>query len=470
MHSDMNHANMYIVGLALCTLANISSSEMARDLCSEVERLLGTSNTYIRKKAALCAVKIVRKVPDLCENFLARCRSLLNERSHGILLTGVTLIQELCLISPEALLEFRKLVPSLVKHLKSLLSSGFSPEHDVSGITDPFLQVKILQLLRTLGKDNEEGSEMMNDVLAQVATNTDSSKNVGNSILYEAVLTILNIQSDNGLKVMAINILGKFLANKDNNIRYVALNTLLKCVDIDNTAVQRHRTTITECLHDPDISIRKRALELSFALINESTVKIITKELLAFLEVADAEFLPSITAKLCHCADKYAPSKRWYVDTVQSVLKIAGNHAKEDIIANFIRFVATSNSIHHYAAFKLFSCIKNETGQPQEGLIQATAWIVGEYGQYLRSSTVFEEERLSEVSDEDMINLFVGLLNGPYCSNITKGYIINCLMKVGKFSQSAEYFFFSFSVKSNPFWPNIPQASMWTCNKDHLNT
>ena len=46
----MNHANMYAVGLALCTFANIASEEMSRDLANEVEKLLGSSNTYIRKK------------------------------------------------------------------------------------------------------------------------------------------------------------------------------------------------------------------------------------------------------------------------------------------------------------------------------------------------------------------------------------------------------------------------------------
>jgi len=44
---------MFNVGLALCTLGNISSVEMARDLSSEVEKLLGNSNTYIRKKVIL---------------------------------------------------------------------------------------------------------------------------------------------------------------------------------------------------------------------------------------------------------------------------------------------------------------------------------------------------------------------------------------------------------------------------------
>ena len=140
----------------------------------------------------------------------------------------------------------------------------------MAGITDPFLQAKILRFLRILGRESTEVSDLINDILAQVATNTDGSKIVGNSILYECVLTILETKADAGLRVMAINILGKFLGNSDNNIRYVALNTLNKVVGIDTNAVQRHRTTILECLHGPDISIRRRALELTYKLINEN--------------------------------------------------------------------------------------------------------------------------------------------------------------------------------------------------------
>lgn len=55
----MNHANMYAVGLALCTFADIASEEMSRDLANEIEKLLGSSNTYIRKKVRPVAASLL---------------------------------------------------------------------------------------------------------------------------------------------------------------------------------------------------------------------------------------------------------------------------------------------------------------------------------------------------------------------------------------------------------------------------
>jgi AP-1 complex subunit gamma-1 len=81
-----------------------------------------------------------------------------------------------------------------------------------------------------------------------VATKTESNKNAGNAVLYECVETIMAIEDTNSLRVLAINILGRFLSNRDNNIRYVALNMLMKAITFDDQAVQRHRVTILECV------------------------------------------------------------------------------------------------------------------------------------------------------------------------------------------------------------------------------
>ena len=63
------------------------------------------------------------------------------------------------------------------------------------------VQVRLLRLMRILAHNDVEASETMNDILAQVSTNTENSKNVGNAILYETVLTIMDIKSESGLRV-----------------------------------------------------------------------------------------------------------------------------------------------------------------------------------------------------------------------------------------------------------------------------
>jgi AP-1 complex subunit gamma-1 len=258
--------------------------------------------------------------------------------------------------------------------------SGFSQEHDFYGITDPFLQVKILRLLAVLGAGSSEASEQMSDSLAQVATNTEGSKTSGNAILYEAVLTIMSIQSEQGLRVLAVNILGRFLANRDNNIRYVALNTLSRVVTYDVAAVQRHRATIIECLKDADVSIRRRALDLAYALINEQNIKVLARELINFLIVADVEFKQDLTTRICSVVDKYAPSLRWHADTLIQVLTYAGEYVRDEIPASLVALVAQNPELHEYTVRRLFHAIRSENSQ---ALIQTGAWVIGEFGDSL---------------------------------------------------------------------------------------
>ena len=196
LKNDMNHPNMYVVGMALSALGNIASPEVSRDLSSEVDKLLTSSNPYIRKKAGLCAIRVIKKVPEFVDIFLPRIHAMMMDKNHSVLSTATSLAIEMCRTSPEMIPPMRKvrcchdngsssclttgidsissqLISTIVKNMRNLMHIGFSPDYDVSGVTDPFLQVQFLTLLRILAAGDRESSDSINDILAQVAANTE---------------------------------------------------------------------------------------------------------------------------------------------------------------------------------------------------------------------------------------------------------------------------------------------------------
>jgi AP-1 complex subunit gamma-1 len=327
------------------------------------------------------------------------------------------------------------LVPQLVRILKNLIMAGYSPEHDVSGVSDPFLQVKILRLLRILGRGDADASEAMNDILAQVATNTETSKNVGHAILYEIVLTIMGIQSEAGLRVLAVNILGRFLLNNDKNIRYVALNTLLRVVHADYNAVQRHRSTIVDCLKDPDVSIKKRAMELCFALVNANNIRGMVKELFFFLEKCDPEFKGDCTSNLVIAADKYAPNKRWHIDTIMKVLTTAGNYVRDDVVSSLIQLIAETNQLHCYTTQQMYKALYSDI--TQQPLCQVGCWCLGEYGDMFMAGNLEEEEPLS-VTEEEVLAVLEKVLVNNNSNVVTKEYAVTAIMKLSTRFQNSQ--------------------------------
>ncbi|CAK7316950.1 AP-1 complex subunit gamma-like 2 [Vulpes lagopus] len=425
--NDLNQGIQVVQGLALCTLSTVGSAEMCRDLATEVEKLLLQPGSYVRKKAVLTAVHMIRKVPELSNIFLPLCAQLLHERHHGILLGTITLITELCERSPAALKHFQKVVPQLVQILRTLVTTGYSTEHSISGVSDPFLQVQILRLLRILGRNHEESSETMNDLLAQVATNTDTSRNAGNAVLFETVLTIMDIRSATGLRVLAVNILGRFLLNSDKNIRYVALTSLLRMVQSDHSAVQRHRPTVVECLREVDASLSRRALELSLALVNSSNVRAMTQELQSFLESCSPDLRADCASGILLAAERFAPTKRWHIDTILRVLTTAGTHVRDDAVANLTQLIGGAQELHAYSVRRLYSALAEDISQ--QPLVQVAAWCIGEYGDLLLEGSCEETEPL-QVEEEDVLALLEKVLQSHMSLPATRGYALTALMKL----------------------------------------
>jgi AP-1 complex subunit gamma-1 len=282
---------------------------------------------------------------------------------------------------------------------------------------------------------------------------------------------------------MAVNILGRFLANRDNNIRYVALNTLAKArgppgaggaaaggrggggaprrgpsrpqpapsqtyththtplppptpqvVAVDKAAVQRHRATVVDCVKDADVSIRRRALELVYALVNESNIRPLTRELLDYLTVCDPEFRPDLTAKVAALVQRYAPDKRWHLDQIVAVMSQAGTLVDESVVRALVVLVANAPELHAYAARAAARALaRTGAGAAEASLLTWALWTVGEFGEALPgpgSAGLLEGEEALPLSEGDVVGLVEAALRRPKAPAAVREVALTALAKL----------------------------------------
>lgn len=431
LNNDITSDNQYVAGLALVTLGNIASPELARDLYPDVEKVISCPNSYLRKKAILVASKLVDKNGELSEIFAEKVPTLLSERNHGCLMSALSLLQSVYVADGECHTMAMEQIPKILSHLKSLSTTGFTPEYDVAGVADPFLYVKLIETLRLLyeGKQDAPFLEQTNDALTQVVSKVDTTKNAGNAVLYEAVKAIFRINTDPGVRVLGVNVLGKFLSIKDNNTRYVALNTLLSVMSQEPDAVQRHRSTIVGCLQDGDVSIRRRALELAFAIVNSQNIRVITKELLAFLSTADRDLKVYLTTQLTLACETHSPNEKWHFETMVKMLTSAGNYVNTDILSNII---ASIMQIHDqellvHVVMQLYEASSSDTSQ--YGLALVTIWCLGEYGDLV----------VGQLGDDKILHLLQLLLTEhSSSSHQLTSYVLTASLKLSTKFENAK--------------------------------
>ncbi|GEQ69112.1 hypothetical protein JCM33374_g2783 [Metschnikowia sp. JCM 33374] len=433
LDNDMQHPNTFIVGLALSCLGNIASPELSRDLYTNVDKILTTSTSvYLKKKACNVAAKLSEKDPDLCEVFMPRLNNLVNDKTPSILLGTCKMIQSIYANSPESRPTLVKFIPKLISHLKRIITSGYMPDYDVTGITDPFLQASLLVTLRILAVDESCSAQYLedvNDILTQVASNLDGGKNAAHAILYECVKTIFAIKSDQSLRVLGVNLLGKFLSIKDNNTRYVALEMLLTVIDYEPLAVQRHRATIVSCLSDGDISIRRRALELAFAIINEQNVRVLVREVLSFLEnCPENDLKPYITSQLSIAAAKYAPTGKWHFDTLIRMLNVSGNYVTPDIISSILAFIMRCDdvSLKKHVVSKLISSSLEDGAQ--YGLAMVTIWCIGEYADLVLNTEIESNGKPDTISEKRILELIDSYINNTSYSDLETVQLVSAVL------------------------------------------
>ncbi|XP_045804562.1 AP-2 complex subunit alpha-1-like [Trifolium pratense] len=391
VRNDIIGRNETFQCLALTMVGNIGGREFAESLAPDVQKLLLSSSCrpLVRKKAALCLLRLYRKNPDVVnvDGWADRMAQLLDERDLGVLTSSMSLLVALVSNQHEA---YWSCLPKCVKTLERLARNQDIPqEYTYYGIPSPWLQVKTMRALQyfpTIEDPNTRRS--LFEVLQRILMGTDVVKNVNknnasHAVLFEALALVMHLDAEKEMMSQCVALLGKFIAVREPNIRYLGLENMTRMLMVTDVQdiIKRHQAQIITSLKDPDISIRRRALDLLYGMCDVTNAKDIVEELLQYLSTAEFAMREELSLKAAILAEKFAPDLSWYVDVILQLIDKAGDFVSDDIWFRVVQFVTNNEDLQPYAAAKAREYLDKPA--IHETMVKVSAYLLGEFGHLL---------------------------------------------------------------------------------------
>jgi AP-2 complex subunit alpha len=306
--SDLTHRRETFQTLSLTYIANCGNAETAETLANNVAKILmnKAATTYLLKKSSLCLVHLFRKNAEAVqtESWLDRLKTLLNHRDGGVLTCVMSLLHAFASANPT---EYEPLVPvvtQLIKHV--VLEKGISGDYMYDHIPAPWLIVKAFQFfqlysamptqecLRDIGAVLQRIINTENKAFIRVDPKTRalSRKNAMLAVLFEAINVTVKLHLPLSMVQRCIHHVRAFMHISDPDTRYLSLEAIQRLCPLDPTTTGNDPefvASVERNLRSPDISIRRRALDVLFELCSEKNSKVIVAKLLDYLDVCELE-------------------------------------------------------------------------------------------------------------------------------------------------------------------------------------
>jgi len=240
------------VGMAINSLANIATADVARDCLPDLVRLMSHPLTYVRKKAVLCMYKLYVKYPQGLRLTFEKLKEKLEDTEVTVVSTAVHVICELANKNPKNYL-------AMAPKFFSLLTSS----------ANNWMLIKVVKLLGSLVSEEPRLARKLLEPLVTIIQNT-GAKSLQYECIYTCCIALLYTKREDGsdaknvpatVKICSEH-LRSFIEHDDQNLKYLGLVGLAELLKSHPKAVVDHRDLILKCLNDEDVTIRTRSLEL----------------------------------------------------------------------------------------------------------------------------------------------------------------------------------------------------------------
>jgi len=405
IQKDLEPNNEYAQCLALACVGNLGGMQFAESLATQVQTVLLNpgSRPAVRKKAALCLLRLFRKYPDCIPedpDFPARLLPMLMENNLGVVLSIASLVLGLVAHNTENWEAAPGYAIDLLARL--IFNPDIKSNYKYYLTICPWLQVKLFRLLQYYDPSMHNGNGAskdskytLNDILSEVlqktvVTTNINKNNADHAILFEALNLIIHLcfHGQMALHGQAIGQLGRFVTIKEPNFRYLGLETMAHLSKISGTLthIKRHQESIQFSLVDVDVSIRKRALDLLFSMCDKSNAREIVNNLLKYLQTCSYELREETVLKIAILAERFAVDLRWYLDVILQLISLAGDFVSDDIWFRVCQIVTNTEELQDYAATTCFRFLSNAT--VHENGVKVGAYILGEFGHQIKDKSV----------------------------------------------------------------------------------
>jgi AP-2 complex subunit alpha len=203
--------------------------------------------------------------------------------------------------------------------------------------------------------------------------------NAQNAVLFEAINLVIHLDTEQDLMVQISQRLGKFIASRETNVRYLGLEAMTHLAARSETLdpIKKHQAIIIGSLRDRDISVRRQGLDLLYSMCDPTNAQAIVNELLRYLQSADYAIREEMVLKIAILTEKYATDVQWYVDISLRLIAMAGDHVSDEVWQRVIQIVTNNEELQVYAAQTILQYIKSDC---HETLVKIGGYLLGEFG------------------------------------------------------------------------------------------
>ena len=382
MQKDLQSRNHLEVIAALNCLSKLSNASVMMAVSDAVMSLLEHTHEMIRKKAVMVLLKFNQIQP--LEGFDVKMKKSLCDKDPSVMACALNYFLDQIKKSPDNYLD---LVNHFIVIIKQIIEHRLPRDYDYHRLPAPWIQTRILEILSYLGQNNEAKSKEMYEIITTVLKRSDdSASNIGYALVYQCLRTITRIYPSKELLDLATLTISRFLASASKNLKYMGIVGLIQIVKIDPKYTLDYQNMVIDCLEDPDETLKIRTLDLLYKMTNNQNVDPIVDKLLSYLKAAPIESTvrKDLVHKINELGEKFAPTKAWYIRTMNKVFEMGGDLITQNITNQFITSVSEYYKMEDGEEFrestiKIYLKVLKRNPAIPESLMQVIAWIMGEY-------------------------------------------------------------------------------------------